>query len=93
MQESIWVFMAPQAAFPAGVFFILDEAEAWIARHQLSGVLTEYPVGMGVFDWALETGSFRPKPEKKIDAKFIGQFTSASMVHFHYEDGCRVTEA
>lgn len=87
MHKGIWIFMAPQALFPSGVFFNLSDAEAWVARHQLTGVLTEYPVDAGVYDWAVETGKFKPKPEKKIDAKFIGQFTTALMNHYHYEDG------
>ena len=87
MQQVIWIFMAPQATFPSGVFSKLNDAEEWIAQHQLTGVLTEYPIDVGVYDWAIETGKFKPKPEKKIDAKFIGKFTTALMSHYHYEDG------
>lgn len=90
MSESIvWVFVAPQAVFPSGVFHTLEQAEEWILRHQLSGLLTEYPVGVGVYDWATSSGMFKPRPGKVIDATFIGRFTSAGMAHHHYEDGSR----
>lgn len=32
----------------SGVFSTLENAEAWIARHKLSRVLTKYPVDVGV---------------------------------------------
>lgn len=88
-EPTVWVFVAPQARFPSGVFHSAAQAEDWIAHHQLSGVLTEYPVGFGVYDWATSSGHFRPRPDKTIDAAFIGQFTSAAMTHHHYEDGSR----
>lgn len=87
MYEDIWVFMAPGATFASGTFKELKIAEEWIERHKLTGVLTKYPVNVGVYDWAIETGKFRPKPKKEIDSKFIGQFTTALMSHHHYEDG------
>jgi len=89
MNSLVWIFVAPNAVFPSGVFARLEDAEGWIAKHELTGVLTEYPVGVGVFDWAIANGKFKPKPEKRLDAKFIGQFTTALMRHNHYENGCR----
>jgi hypothetical protein len=83
----IWIFVASNAHFPGGVFISKSEAEYWIKKHSLSGVLTEYPVGIGVFEWALDKGYFKPKPDKLIDSVFIGRFTTASMQHYHYELG------
>jgi hypothetical protein len=88
-ESTVWVFVAPQAGFPAGLFHSCEQAEEWIARHQLSGVLTEYPVGVGVYDWATSSGAFNPRPGKVINATLIGRFTSAAMTHHHYEDGSR----
>lgn len=87
--STVWIFVAPQARFPSGVFHTSAEAEEWIERHELSGVLTEYPVGVGVYDWATASGFFQPRPDKTIDAAFIGRFTSGSMAHHHYEGGAR----
>ncbi|MEY2250741.1 DUF7710 domain-containing protein [Comamonas sediminis] len=89
MEATVWIFVATKAAFPSGVFGSVADAENWIVKHGLTGLLTEYPIGTGVFDWAIASGKFKPKPAKKLDAAFIGQFTTASMAHHHYEDGCR----
>lgn len=87
--STVWIFVAPQAMFPSGVFHTAAQAEQWIAQHELSGVLTEYPVGIGVYDWATASGFFQPPPGKATDATFVGRFTSGAMAHRHYEGGSR----
>ncbi len=88
--STVWIFVAPKATFPAGVFHSLEQAEDWIAGYRLSGIVTEYPIGFGVYDWAVSNGVFKPQPSKVIDDVFVGRFTSAAMAHHHYEDGVRV---
>jgi hypothetical protein len=84
----VWVFQAPlKLKFAGGVFASRDEAEAWIERHRLSGVLTLYPVGEGAYDWAIEMGLFQPKKPHESEPPFIAGFTTASQPHHHYEDG------
>jgi hypothetical protein len=85
----VWVFMAPRARFPGGVFSNIDLAEQWISEHQLTGTLTRYRLDMGAFEWALREGAFKPNPNKEVTAAFIGGFSSASMEHHHYEQGAR----
>jgi hypothetical protein len=85
----VWVFKGPGGPFPGGVFSTLAAAEAWIARHSLTGILTAYPLDRGVHEWAVEQGLFRP--DKPLDARAIGSFSSASQEHYHYEDGSRVS--
>ncbi len=85
--DGVWVFVGNKASLPSGVFADLAEAERWIARHAMSGLLTRYPVGAGVFEWATDKGYFKPKPEKVIDGHFVSRFTCASMAHHHYEAG------
>lgn len=87
--ERVWVFVGQHARFPSGVFRSFYDAEGWIAQHKLSGFLTEYPVGTGVLDWALEHGRFTPKADKVIDADYVSKFTSAYQAHHQYEDGFR----
>lgn len=91
--KSVWVFNAPNKSFSGGVFADIDEAEKWIAKHKLTGVLTKYPLNKGVFDWAIENNSIDLKPgklsEKIEDPSFIGGYTTASMEHYHYENGTR----
>lgn len=88
--EYMWVFLGDQAAFPSGIFSGLDKAEEWIAKHELDGILTEYPVDEGVYDWAARNLYFVPKPTKVIDSKLISRFTSSRMKSFHYEKGIRL---
>lgn len=85
--HTVWVFMGEGATFPSGIFSAQDKAEAWIAQHALSGVLTHYSVDEGVYDWAIRNEYFRPRPEKRVDSRFISRFTSGRMTHVHYEDG------
>ena len=85
--NSVWVFHGEAAQFASGVFSGKAQAEDWIARHQLTGVLTCYPVGTGVYDWAIDGQYFKPQREYQHSPRFIGRFTSASQEHEHYENG------
>jgi len=88
--EYMWVFLGDQAAFPSGIFSGLDKAEEWIAKHELDGILTEYPVDEGVYDWAARNLYFVPNSTKVIDSKLISRFTSSRMKSFHYGKGIRL---
>jgi len=82
----VWIFNNG-ATFPGGVFEDLEDAKTWIARHGLSGTLTRYPVGVGVYDWVIKKGWFQPKrPDQKTQG-FIGGFSSAYLEHYHFENG------
>jgi hypothetical protein len=87
--SSVWVFHGENARFAGGVFASLPDAEAWIRRHRLSGLLTEYPVGTGVYDWAVERGTFSPGKPKHREPAFIGAFAGNAQQHFHFENGVR----
>jgi hypothetical protein len=67
----------------------MRDAEIWISENRLTGVLTEYRVGVGTFDQALEEGVFEPKSEQERSPEFIARFSSASQVHYHYQGGQR----
>jgi hypothetical protein len=87
MLSSVWVFCAPEAIFPAGVFTEQQLADAWIKKHSLTGTLTEYPLNIGLYEWAISKGYFKPKYPSHHKAKFIGRFSSAYLEHYHYENG------
>lgn len=87
--EQVWVFHGAQAQFTSGVFVSLEQADAAIRQFGLSGILTRYPVGTLVYPWAIQQGIFKVKKPEQESAGFIGQFTSASQEHYHYEDGER----
>jgi len=86
-QSTVCVFCGVSATFPSGVFHSKDEAESWVRRNGLTGTLTEYPVGVGVYDWAIQQGFFKPKKPEHSQPQFIQSFSSASQNHEHYEDG------
>ena len=89
MNQSVWIFNGASSKFPGGVFSSLEVAEKWILANSLSGVLTEYPIDIGVIDWALNNGYFTPKSPAQLTPNFISGFTSASQAHFHFEAGER----
>jgi hypothetical protein len=82
---AVWIFNAPRATFPAGVFSTPQQARAWIAHHRLTGVLTAYPVDEGVYDWAVRQGLF--PADKPAGPAFVGAFSSAHQEHYHFTDG------
>lgn len=82
----VWVFNGEGAKFPAGVFSTVDEARRFIDQYSLSGVLTRYPLDISAYDSAINEGVFSPSAEK-LTSRFIARFTSATMVHYHFENG------
>lgn len=86
-QRTVWVFTAPLADFPGGFVESRARAEEWISRHKLTGVLTEYPLDIGVYDWAVEQGFFAPKRPEQRSPRYVGAFTSARTVHVHFDNG------
>jgi hypothetical protein len=86
-ESKVWVFSGEGGRFPSGVFLTKESAEAWIAKHNLSGVLTCYPLDTGVYDWAVAQNLFQPKRPEHASAGFIQAFSSAKQEHFHYEQG------
>jgi hypothetical protein len=87
MLEEIWIFVSESAQFPCACFERFEDAELTIQKYSLSGILTAYPLGKTVFDWAVENQFFRPQKPEHFTAAFIGKFTSASQKHIHYSNG------
>ncbi|WP_419185880.1 DUF7710 domain-containing protein [Rohdeia mirabilis] len=88
---TVWIFHGDGARFAGGVFTTEASAREWISGNRLNGVLTEYPLDVGVFHWAIREGLTNMKPEtlaaKRDDPRFIGGFTTASQRHVHFVDG------
>jgi hypothetical protein len=87
--KSIWVFNGDNSRFSSGVFSSQETAEESIAKHKLSGILTEYPIDTLVYEWAITKQFFKLKHDYQTTPKFIQAFSSAYQEHFHYEDGER----
>jgi hypothetical protein len=68
-------------------FSTQDDATAWIARHRLSGLLTEYPPGVGAYDDAVARGWFRPSRPHRGAPEHIARFSPGSTEHIHFVNG------
>lgn len=86
-EHFIWVFVGDDANLPSAVFSSVAKAEKWIEGHKLSGILTAYPVDIGIYEWAITKGYYKACGERTSTPKFIGRFSSAHLPHFHYENG------
>lgn len=90
----VWVFTGARSSanttpsFPGGVSSSLEGVEAWIKEHSLSGTVTLYRIDVGVYDWAIANGHFKPSKPHHGSSEFIGRFAGGD-VHYHYEAGAR----
>jgi hypothetical protein len=94
MTSSVWIFHSSAKRWPnfaGAVFSNRPTAEEWIRAHSCSGTLTEYPLDVGVYDWAIENNRFTPKKPEHYTPEFVGGFTTASQDHHHYENGERLS--
>lgn len=82
----LWVFIAPGAGIPGGVFSERALAEEWIAKHSLSGTLFTVVLDSPPYDDAILNGLFTPRKPHESTPEFIASFTPRSM-HYHYEHG------
>lgn len=85
--KEVWVFSGVNAKFPAAVFDVKEDALGWIKKNRLTGVLTKYPVGVSVYEWAIEIGNFKVRSGMDSTSEFIGKFSSAAQEHMHFEGG------
>ena len=82
----VWVFHGSKAAFASGVFESEPQALAWAKQHSLTGVITEYEIGNGSYDLAIEKGSFRPSKPHHGTPDHVASF-SPSGKHKHINNG------
>lgn len=88
--NAIWIFHGAGGRFASAAFKDFNKAETWISNHKLTGILTAYPIDIGVYDWAIENGLLGIRKPHEGTPEFIQKFTSASMDHYHFEDGKRI---
>ena len=85
--DSVWVFNGVQSQFPNGVFGTKEVAERWIKNNHLTGTLTQYPLNVGMYEYAIHNKLFTPEKPEHSTALFIGKFSGGGIDHCHYEDG------
>ena len=88
MNQYIYIFNNPsKSKFSSGAFSSKALADQWIKKYKLSGILSQYPIDIGVYDWAISKKFFVASVERDNHPDFIGSFSSASLEHYHYENG------
>jgi len=80
----VWIFNHHTANFPSAVFSCEKTAREWIEHNNCIGTLTQYPVDISAYDFAVQNGYFEPKKEHHSDKDFIARFTNANNKHFHF---------
>ena len=83
----IWVFQGSGSRNVSACFSGKENAEHWIQQYALSGLLTAYPIDQPVYDWAVQSQIIRPTKDEQQTARFIQNFSSAHLEHYHYEAG------
>src|SRR4051794_37563114 len=84
---NVWIFHGAGASFASGVFTNRDDGMSWIARHRLTGILTEYPVGDGCYDIAVRAGHFAPSQPHHGTPSHVARFSPGYTDHVHVRDG------
>jgi hypothetical protein len=84
--RTVWVFHGLHAKFASGVFDNKVDAMRWVERHQLSGVVSEYVVGEGAYDFALAEGRFHPSKPHHGSPEHVARF-GPGLAHTHVTAG------
>ncbi|GIG69439.1 DUF7710 domain-containing protein [Phytomonospora endophytica] len=84
--QTVWVFHGEEARFASAVFAAEADGLAWAARHGVSGLLAEYPVGDGCYDVAVREGRFRSSREHHGTPGHVAGF-GPGLRHVHIRDG------
>ena len=87
IEDSVWIFSGAGGRFASAVFADENSAREWIVKSRVSGILTEYPIGISAYDWALKNNHFVIKKDFEREAKFVQNFSSGAQKHFHFELG------
>lgn len=86
--QAVFVFHGSGSRFANAVFSTRKTAEDWIARHSLTGLLTEYDLDSPAFDRRSSEGSLPKDIRKSLErgdavATLVQQYVDGS-VHTHY---------
>jgi len=87
-EAGVWVFVGEGGRLASAVFTTVEKADAWVAEHKLSGLLTWYPLDTGAYHWVIAKGFWTPKREEHREPWIIQGFNS-HLDHHHYENGTR----
>jgi hypothetical protein len=84
---TVWIFHGERARFAAGVLRNEQDGLAWARRHAVSGILTEYPVGDGCYEIAIEGNHFHPSKPHHGSTEHVAAFSPGWTRHVQLLDG------
>lgn len=90
MIKYAYVFNAEKSCFASAVFSSHKKAVQWIEQHALSGLLTEYPLNSGCYDWALAQGYFKQACAIDSSPIFIASFVSSYQKNWRFKHGVKL---
>ncbi|WP_353143321.1 DUF7710 domain-containing protein [Acinetobacter pragensis] len=85
--NQVYVFNGQKSGFASAVFSSYRQAEFWIKRNYLSGILMEYPLNESCYDWATAQGHFKERSAIDRAPIFIAKFVSAYQRNWHFANG------
>ncbi|AKK07279.1 hypothetical protein CMUST_14950 [Corynebacterium mustelae] len=88
--DFVWVFQGERASFPSAIFSSKKSAVQWIEQHNVSGMLSKYPLDVSVYEWSIASGFFKPRKDDHRTSEFIQSFSSACVEDSQYIDGIAV---
>ena len=80
--EYMWIVMGDGGSLPIGVFSSHEKARKWIKKYKIAGYLGKFPVDIGVYDWLVDVGYFKPEKHPPMNRQ---TFASGSLEHEHFE--------
>lgn len=83
----IWIFQGEGADCCNAVYEKKSDAEIYIKKFSLSGLLVKMPLNVSVYQWVIDCGYFSPTREYMTKPHFIQTFNSAYLEHYHYSNG------
>jgi len=83
----VWVFMGDKGHFPMGVWSSLNFAHRYLHDQALTGSLTAYEIDLPAYDWAIDTGNFKPSKDQHRSLKFRQTFSNQFQEHYTFRDG------
>ena len=84
---SVWIFMGDKGTCPMAIWSSLDAAHKYIHDNQLSGALTRYEVDVPIYDWAKDSGAFKPSKDQQRSVKFRQTFSNQYQEHYNFREG------
>ena len=66
---------------PTGVFSSYEQAVRWIEKHKLVGYLGEFPIDVGVYDWAMQLDYYKRNTRLNFDRQ---NFATGLLNHYHF---------